>query len=209
MQRAGQQRRGQRAARHEEVGCRGAPRRPPPDEDEGRRVDEQEGSRRSTGSQESGVRAGDRKSGAGVRAGRTDSGRRPRLRADGSDGSASACRTALRMACAVTSAASAPRARRRPGACVPAGGQGEDRVAVRGRVRRRDGAREPVVRHARDQRRLRLGQRGIGRHDAERGVLGRRERWREALAHEQARIGEAPAVRGANARDDPTRLRDR
>ena len=79
-------------------------------------------------------------------------------------------------------------------------GQGEHGVAVTRRVRRHDGARQPVLRHLRHLVDLGLCQPRVGRDDADRRVLARTAR-RVLASYDAARVGKT-AVVGAGSRHD-------
>ena len=127
--------------------------------------------------------------------------------ADGRPGRPVARRTARTTARATASAASAPTSERRLFERQRARREREQRVAVPRRVHRPDRARQAVVRHLRDLGRLRLRQRDVRRHDADRRVLAA-ERLAGHRAREQ-RVDAAPEapVRAARARDRRARLR--
>jgi hypothetical protein len=127
-------------------------------------------------------------------------------RAAGRSGRDVAARTPRAMACATASAAASPSRVTSRGDVTDR--QGEERVAVEGRLRRRQRLREAQYPRRRHLGRLRLGEARVGRHHADRRVAGRGEA-AERFARRQGASGvdQSPAARRvARAGEQRTRV---
>ena len=121
----------------------------------------------------------------------------PSSRADGTPDRPGFCVAARTIASAIASAASAPTMATLASPSQRTGREREDRVAVAGRVHRRDRARVAVVRHLRDLLRLDLRQLRVGRDDRRSSCSRRRAAPRAA---ERAGAEQLAARRRASCR---------